>query len=63
MQTRETILDACAVVLDVLFGLRAERLARLDDRLVRLSHLLGGEVGVRTGAVPIALDRLRHEVS
>lgn len=52
-----------AVVLDVVEGLGAlaEGLARGDDRVVALAHRLGGEVGVRARAVPVALDRLGVE--
>ena len=37
VRTRETVLDVGAVALHVLLGLRAERFARRDDRVVRLA--------------------------
>ena len=38
-----------------------ERFTCGDDRVVALPHGLGGEVGVATGAVPVALDRLGRD--
>src|SRR5690606_10383872 len=39
----------------------AERVAGGENRVVALPHRPGGEVGVRAGAVPVALDRLGVE--
>ena len=52
----------CAVVLDVLArpACRAPR-RRAMIGVVALAHRLGGEVGVRAGAVPVALHRLGVE--
>ena len=47
---------ASEMLLDLARG--TERLARRDDRVPTLAHGLGREVRVRTGAVPVALDRL-----
>src|SRR5262249_27330469 len=63
VQTGQAVVDAGAVVLDVVgrLGALTELLAGGDDRVVALAHRLGGEVGVRAGAVPVALDRLGVE--
>src|SRR6056297_402088 len=63
VRSGQTVLDAGAVVGDVQGSLLAERLAAGFDVLVAavLAHLLGGEVGVGAGAVPVALGGLGIE--
>ncbi len=58
--TRETGLDSHAVVRHVLVNPLPDGLAARDDGVPStvLPHGLGGEVGVRPGAVPVAQDRL-----
>ena len=64
MLTSQAVLDALAVVLDVLFDARAEGFAAGDDRVPAAggAHPLRGEVGVRPCAVPVALDGLGVKV-
>src|SRR5262245_32659014 len=46
VESGQAVLDLGAVVLDVLRSALSERLARGDDRVVRLAHLLRREVRV-----------------
>ena len=62
MQTGQPLFDAGTVVLDVIVGLLPERFAGGDDGVVVLTHLGRREVRVRTGTVPVTLDRLRREM-
>src|SRR5262245_60890899 len=59
----EALVVARAIDLDVLLVALAELLARRFDHLqaAGAARLLGADVRVRAGAVPVALDRLRVE--
>jgi hypothetical protein len=58
VETGEALLDAEAVVLDVQVVALAERLGRRDAGVVVLPHLIGREVRVRSGTVPVAAHGL-----
>ena len=61
MESGQSLFDSMAVVGDVLLVVSAERFGRGHACVVAFPHLLGREVGVSAGAVPIALDRLGVE--
>src|SRR5690606_41521832 len=57
----KAMIDVGSVVLDVQLVALPERLCAGHDRVVVLPHLLGREVGVAPGTVPVAFHRLGVE--